>query len=509
MGEMVKLSAEELAELRQQIKQVGLKEEQKQEETPEAKGVAGKKAADAPLKRIVVRVAEDKMSATVLLTYPGEDQTYTVAEIVGELRKNKVITGIKSSVIMKMLEEQRYDEHVEVAKGNPVEPAKEGYYDFKFKTTVTKTPEIRPDGTTDYASVGRLENVEAGQVIAVYHPAKQGKNGFNVLGMEIVARIARELPILRGQNIDRNDATGEYTARISGKISLKEYNIEILDVHEIKDDVTLIQGKVEFYGDLIIHGDIENGVVIRAGRNVVINGTVGAANIYAGGDIILSKGIQGAGRGKVSARGNVFSDFIEYAKVEAGMDVYANSIINSEISTSGNVVVSGKHGSILGGTTHGLLGVTANAAGSANEVRTVIHAGFPAEDYQRFKALSHEEKKKNNELSGVIDDITVLLKARAKNGYLSKEQRMGITTLKEKKETLCSEIEKIKKDMEDIGRSMSRSGAAGIVIRGTIFRNVMIGIDASQICITREENYIKYICKNNVIERRTIPVGMY
>ena len=53
------------------------------------------------------------------------------------------------------------------------------------------------------------------------------------------------------------------------------------------------------------------------------------AQIFAGGDIILQKGIQGGGKGRVSARGNIFSDFIEYADIEAGMDVYANSIINS------------------------------------------------------------------------------------------------------------------------------------------------------------------------------------
>lgn len=509
MGDMVKLSAEELAELRQQIKNAGMRSEAAATASLEQKGATvDNKAGGAFSKRVVVNIAKDKMSATVLLTDPGDDEVYTVPEIVTELRKSKVITGIKSSIIMKMLEDEQYNEHVVVAMGMPMEPSKEGYYDYKFKTTYSKTPEIRPDGTTDYASVGRLESVESGQVIAVYHPAKPGRNGYNVLGMEIVAKLARDLPVLRGQHIERNVETGEYKAKMSGKISLRDYNIEILDVHEIRDNVTLVQGKIEFYGDLIIHGDVENGVVIRSGRNVVIKGTVGAATIFAGGDIILSKGIQGGGRGKVSARGNVFADFIEYAKVDAGMDIYANSIINSEISTNGNVVVSGKHGSIIGGSTHGLCGVTANAAGSANEVRTVIHAGFPEENYRKFSLLSNQEKMKNNELSDVIEDITVILRARARNGYFSQEQKLSISKLKERKEKICAEIENIKKDMESIGASMNRAAGAGIVIRGTVFRNVMLGIDAASLCITREESYVKYICKNHVIERRTIPVGM-
>ena len=48
---------------------------------------------------------------------------------------------------------------------------------------------------------------------------------------------------------------------------------------------------------------------------------------------------------------------------------------------------------------------------------------------------------------------------------------------------------------------------ASIIIRGDIYPNVYICIDTAKLCITRKESYTRYVCKNNTIERRTIPVG--
>ena len=507
MEEIKKLTPEQLAELRAKIRNAN----------PDRKDSDAATAVEQPQeneavwsphiskKKITVEIAEDKMSATIMLADP-EDEKYLVPELVGELRQNKVVVGIKTEALIKMVQEKIYDTPVEVAAGKPLVPAQEGYFEFFFDTEEHKTPVIKEDGTTDYAAVGRLENVKEGQLIARYHPAVQGTNGYDVMGHEMVAKIARELNVLRGQHIERNDETNEYFATLSGKISLKDNNIEILDVYEINEDVTIIRQKVEFYGDLTINGDVENGVTIRAGRNVVINGTVGAAFIYAGGDIILKRGITGAGRGKVSARGNIFSDFIEHARVEAGQDVYANSIINSEVITNGNVTVSGKQGSIIGGNTHGLKGIVANAAGSPSEVKTILHAGFLKEDYTKFLVLDTKEKKTAAQLEQLVDEMTTLLKARAKAGSITDSQRERIMNMNKTKDSLQEELRNIKSDKEDLSRKMAMGGNASIIIRGDVHRNVLISIDTAKLSILAKETYIRYVCRNDAIERRTVPL---
>ena len=506
MDEIKKLTPEQLAELRAKIKNAN-PDREKGAPTPMQvdKDMSGADFdAHVSKKKVTVEVAEDSMSATMTLSDP-EDEIYTVSELVGQLRINKVVIGLKTDELMRIVNDKVYDTPVVVAEGKPLIPAQEGYYEFFFDINDHKKPEIREDGTTDYSAVGRFENVKEGQLIARYHPAVQGKNGFDILGHEMVARIAKEQPVLRGKHIERNDETNEYFATLTGLISKKDYNIEILDVLEINEDITLIRSKVEFYGDLVINGDIENGVLIRAGRNVVVNGTVGAATINAGGDIILQRGITGAGRGKVSARGNVFSDFIEHAKVEAGQDVYANSIINSEIITNGNVIVSGKQGYIIGGNTHGLRGIVANAAVSQSEVRTVLHAGFLKEDYTRFLQLEQKEKRLAASLEQIISDLTSMLKARARAGSVNSTQREKILAINRRRDSMQEELKSIKSDKEDIARKMSLGGNASIIIRGDVYRNVLISIDAARLAILKEETYVRYICRDDEIQRRAIP----
>lgn len=499
MNEIKKLSLEELKELRSQIR--GKSADGDNQETHNDDG--SDFYAEESRKSIEITVSEDRMSATAVVSDPGED-VYQFQEIMSFIRNRKIVVGIKPQAIFEIINNNIYDEPVVIAQGKPNVPSVEGYFEFFFDTEEHKTPEIREDGTADYSAVGRLANVKEGERIALYHPAIQGENGFDVYGNELISKIVKELPPLRGQYIRYDEETYEYFAKRDGKISINDNNIEILDVHEISGNVTVIQGKVEFFGDLYIHGDVENGVLIRAGRNVIVDGTVGAATIHAGGDIILQKGIQGAGAGKVSARGNIFSDFIEYSKVDAGMDVYANSIINSEISTYGSVVVSGSHGSIIGGDTHGLKGIVANAAGNANEVKTILHAGFLLEDYNTYMELNKSEKKSVDELEKLLVTISEMFKM---NKTISEVQKQELLKLNEKKIEIQKTIDQIKDDKADISRKMSLGAGAAIIIRGDINRNVVICIDTAIKYILNKETFVKYICKNDEIERRTVPIG--
>ena len=498
MDEQNKLNPQELNELRQKIKA----------ENPDTKGEQEGLDLNAPEniitgKEISIEIAEDNMSASLWLADPG-DEKYSVPEVIGALRQHKVVAGIKTQLIMDMVNNARFEQSVVVAEGVELIETQEGYYEFKFETEERREPAIREDGTVDYGSMGRLQNVKAGDVIAIYHQAIPGKKGYNVLGQEKNPKPVRELAPLRGKSIERNDETGEYKATLSGKISYNGGNIEILNVHEINDDVTLIMGKVEFYGDLIINGNVEAGVTIRAGRNVTISGTVSAAFIYAGGDIILQKGIQGGGKGIVSARGNVFSDFIEYATVKAREDIYANSIINSEISTEGSVIVSGKYGSIIGGHTHGLRGITSNAAGNYSEIKTYLHAGAKEEDYYKYSNIVKEEKATQDELNKLGEEIGEMLKQRGKALNFAKPTKAKIAEVEAKKNELCAKLDAFKRDKEELNKRMARGRGATITIHGSVYRNVVITIDAAPIMILQEESFMRYSSKDGVVQRRLV-----
>ena len=117
MGEMKKLSPEELAALREQIKKGMSNPEAPKAQAAAESYVAAPSAARAmSTKRIEISVAEDRMSATMMLADPGEE-VYVIPELIGALRSRKIVIGIKSQVLMDMLADQTYNEPIVVAEG--------------------------------------------------------------------------------------------------------------------------------------------------------------------------------------------------------------------------------------------------------------------------------------------------------------------------------------------------------------------------------------------------------
>lgn len=505
MEEMQKLSPERLRELREQLKT----ETNAENEPIKSIGTEAntEEISSDSGKYIDVEIAEDKMSASVILGKPNDGEEYAVPEVVAALRKSKVVLGFKTQDIMDMLSEERYEEAIVVAVGKEVTPGVEGYFEFMVDLSEHKTPEIREDGTVDYSAMGRLANIREGELVAVYHPAVQGEKGYNVVGAEMLPKLVKDLPPLRGKYIVHDEETGEFRATIDGKISCSNNNVEILTVHEINNDIDLTVGVVEFYGDVVINGNVEAGCLVRAGRNVTINGTVSGARIFAGGDIVLSKGVQGNGKAKISARGSVYADFIEYADVEAKGDVKANSVIGSNIMALGNVEIDGTRGVILGGYTHGLLGVRMRNAGNASEPKTIVHAGYTPEEYEKFAELSKEEKQVKGELESLVLDMSGLL-GIAKQKGATPEQKKQILELNVKKQEICDRLKSLEDDKQIVSQAMARGANSSIIVSGDIFINTVIAIDLAVYKVVEQDRYAKFVCRNGVIERRLVPVGV-
>ena len=83
-----------------------------------------------------------------------------------------------------------------------------------------------------------------------------------------------------------------------------------------------------------------------------MDGFLEGATLEAGGDIILRKGNNGGGRGKLIAKGNVMDRFFERAKVNAGKHINANYCLNSELWAEGRIEIAGKNGILAGGNAY-------------------------------------------------------------------------------------------------------------------------------------------------------------
>lgn len=448
-----------------------------------------------------LRVDEDDMAAWLYLAPPDDGQIYTKNELITYLERSGVVKGHHSSNLSAMIKKKVYDREILVAQGAECVEGKDGYFEYLFSPEEYGVPKIREDGTVDYTNVSALQNVRKGDKVAVYHYAVQGTDGYTVRGAEMKVKPSRDLPPMRGKGILRENNV--YYAQSDGKIEAKDGKVDIQNVHEIIGDVDMIIGKVEFFGDVIINGNVESGVTIRAGRNIEIHGTTGGATLFAGGDVVLSRGIQGGG--KISARGSVFADFIENTTIDAGGSVHSNTILNAQIYAKDKVITTGKKGVIIGGYTHGLKGIEVMAAGNDVEVKTILHCGYEAEAYGRLVDVRCREREIKEKISELVETMTEALREKRMRGAsTSAATEAKLSQWNKLKDQYFEELDKVGRERETLEEIMEQSKGAAIKIDGNLYRNVIVSINAEQMVIDRNTCFMKYTANKGIIEGTVI-----
>lgn len=448
-----------------------------------------------------VKISDDNMQAFLYLMPPGEGKdNYTKDELISFLQKKGVTTGFHQSNLTAMIRKKVYRREIEAAGGQAVVHGVNGYYEYKFSPERYRAPENRPDDSVDYTSMSTLETVKKGDPAAVYHHAYAGQDGYDVKGNVIKADAAKEIPALNGQVVPSPDDPDVYLAAKDGKIEIRDGGIDIQNVHEIHGDVTLITGKIEFPGDVLIHGNVEAGVIICAGRNIEIRGAVEAVNLFAGGDIILCSGIQGAKKAKISAKGNIFADFIEDTIATAGESVQANMIMNSRVSADKYVILTGKKGAVIGGYTHAEKGIKAAEVGNTSEVRTVVHAGCTKEVYQRAQLL----KKRNKEISGQVKELMAEMDECRKLYSDEAELSLKLEPMEQNRSALMEEWEEDRNEFQELEKIIKDSLNAEIVVGGNVHRGTLICLGITQMPVEHKTCFMKYFSLGGRIESNVI-----
>ncbi len=450
-----------------------------------------------------LKVDEDEMAAWLYLMPPEPEVEYRKQDLIDYLNQKGVVEGLHQSNLSAIIKKKVYNREILVAKGREIQDGKDGYFEYLFTPEEYGVPKIREDGSVDYTNMSALQNVKAGDKVAVYHPAIQSVDGCTVLGNVMPGKLYHDLPPMRGKGIRREDEA--YYAQSDGKIEVKDGKIDIQNVHEISGDVDMIIGKVEFFGDIIIYGNVEEGVTIRAGRNIEIHGSTSLANLYAGGDIILSRGIQGGNRAKVSARGSVFADFIEHTSIEAGGSVQANIIMNSNINAKDKVIATGKKGAIIGGYINAIKGVEATNAGNVAELKTIIHCGYEAQTHEQLLNIRRQETDLKAKIAELVDSMTEALREKRMKGAQTPEAtEKKLLGWNKMKDQYFAQLDKIEAERKELEEMVEQSKGSEIKIDGNVYRGVVICVNAEQMMIERNTCFMKYNADRGVIESSVI-----
>jgi len=430
-----------------------------------------------------VRLSRDNTKAYLFLPEPGFE-SYSVDEVIGILQSNGISYGIKDDTVKNIVEGQLYNQEVLVAEADKPVDGIDGYYEYMFDMNFSKKPMLRPDGSVDYWSIKMVEIVTEGQVIAKYHKAIQGKDGMDLKGKPILAKRGRDLVPLRGKGFERSEDGDTYTAQIDGKIDMNGDRIVILPVYEVNGDADLSIGNIDFRGDVIIHGGICSGLMVKATGTVTVDGIVEGASIEAGKDIVLRSGVMGASRASITSKGNISAKFFEYTRVHANGTIQADVFLNCQVSCGESIILNGKKASIIGGEVGAIRSIEADILGSEGEVKTSVKIGNDPAVKRRIGILQNKIEVEKANLAKIEEGLKILQDLK------NDPRRTDLLRVKIRDTALLAgdtaELEKLEDQLQ-------RAKGGSIRVNNCVYPGVVVEIDELRIRVKEKQLKLEFV----------------
>ncbi len=354
---------------------------------------------------VVLKIDDQRMWVSLAIKEPiGEEEPiFSVEFIEGYLRENGITAGIDRDAIVALSENVAYGQEVIVAKGKPAVNGRNGFFQFTAMVEDAKSkPVVNSDGSVDYYNSLKLAMIDKDEMFAVYVPATPGEYGYTVFSEMLPPVKGKELRPLRGKGFYISEDEKEYRASFRGRITKTENRITIEKIYVVKGDLDIEKGNINFNGDVEIMGDVRSGLSIITDGSIFVHGHVGGSLLVAGGNITIRKGVQGRNKCEIVAKGDIACSFVERCIIKSDSNIYADSILDSEVTAKQKVVVSSRKGLIVGGTVTGVQGVTLKEAGNETGVATVLQAGVVQEELEKVSRLT-EERVKLVETIGLLE----------------------------------------------------------------------------------------------------------
>ena len=227
------------------------------------------------------------------------------------------------------------------------------------------------NGKSDVYSLGYVQNVIAGQVLAELVP-------LDAAGPKVDQRFILEndaFPMGGNTRVDPRypnyllAAAKGYVFYLNGKITVKT-------LLNVRQDVSFQTGNIFFVGDMAVHGSVRAGFSVQA-NNVRIMGMVEGGVVRARRDLMIDGGVRGgAGKhSKVVAGDKLMTPFLESVDARArGNMVIEKTCLYSTVYAGSNMVVRDK---LYGGTTNAYGSVyVGGQLGNKAALSTKIYLGY-------------------------------------------------------------------------------------------------------------------------------------
>ncbi|MGA9228072.1 MAG: FapA family protein [Mesobacillus sp.] len=368
------------------------------------------------VKAFEVKLTKDRLTAVLDLKDHEKIELVSPDSLTELLMENHITVGVLQDVLDSVASNPSSVKYpITVAEGKPALNGEDAYLRNEIKEMNHADKEA-----FNFRVVLHIPSVTKGQLLATEIPAGEGIDGLDVTGRQIRGRKGRPLRIKAGNNVLYK--SGKFYSMIDGKVSITNTSISVNPVFEVKGDLDLKTGNLDFVGNITIRGNIPSGYELKAGGDIWVHGLVEASSLQAAGNIIIHGGVAGGMKGSISAGGNVLVNYLNQANVKAGQDVIVKtSILHSRVTAGGNVDC--RTGTLIGGTISAGRNIFVKGLGNELFTKTELAVGWdPTLEKSELETVQSIEKAKANiqKLTEIEVKITEIVK---QTGKLTEEQQ--------------------------------------------------------------------------------------
>ena len=430
---------------------------------------------------VEINLSKDEMNAVADFLPPSEGMAPITFEDVSQILFEKgIVFGVNNDLIKESIFECNTEfkivKNVIVATGK--QPVKNVPQHCIVDDQLIGNNDEKLSSVTriDFKKRSPFKIVKEGQFLAKVVPEKQGEFGWTVRGEELQYVTQNVKSYKPGKNtITYED---HVASACDGTFEIQGNGFCVKEVLQIQSDVNYSTGNVQFPGDIIINGQIQDGFEVTSGGSIYISGTLDATVIECKDDLIVGLGIIGRNKGKVRVGGKLKAKFIENCYVEVlNLIMLDAGIMNAQIYTNDKIVL-GKRGVIVGGSIYAQNGVVATQMGTAMGPRTEIYCGVDFTVENKLKWIRDNSLKVATKLNQVREQL--------------KKDRNENPQLIELRDKLQSSLRQLNDMSSTLVFKLDKNDNAEILVRDTVYPGVYIEICHVPYVVNREMSSVRF-----------------
>lgn len=385
-----------------------------------------------------------------------------------------------------------------VARGKAARAGEDGKLTELFQRRRHMRLEVQNGSEVDFSQNVPLQPVRKGAVICLIRPPRAGTDGMDVTGMTVPAPKPVSIDPPRGENVELGKGGQALVAGADGILYIENDRFCIHAQKIIDGGLNHFQGTLEVSGNLYIGGDVDGGVRIVVSGDVVINGKVRLAQVVSTNGIIrVQKGVYGtSGKTSLKAASQVQTPVVEYAEINAGSSVIAETILNSVIRCDGTVYAMTGRGMIANSTVQAGDSILCLRIGNLAGGRSFFSVGYPPHIPEARERLKSELAEAQSVVEKLWDAITTM---RKKGGRISDSEKSVMERLVQQRELYLKKLDSLKAELRNVNQALEKKSKGRIRCEKLYpFLDVQIGRLTEEI-ITIEENCNIHAEENSIV----------